>query len=346
MALWVLIVALLGGAVPADPEAPPPVLASHLKDGIPDPDDIVWMRGAFPGATAAEKADWAAIRGWLDRCFDAGTAKVRSDLQALGVSAAKLPGQQFAAPVCDRVASLNPSPDHPGSWEDHLAANREAKIVFDTFFYGAKLGFESAPFDPAWVNEEARTLLRAVVREQVYRTAVSWSANGGPPLSPAVEAAMMRRLWLMITIEDGKNTAMLKALVAQHGWPTIARVGARASDAAWLIVQHADMDPVFQLQALRLMEPLVATGGVSKANYAYLYDRVMLKLAGTQRYGTQAICAGGKWAPQPIELGVEVDAKRAEVGLDEPVATYIARLTTTFGPCPLEKPVEAPPRAP
>jgi hypothetical protein len=35
------------------------------------------------------------------------------------------------------------------------------------------------------------------------------------------------------------------------------------------------------------MEPLVAQGEVTKQNYAYLYDRIMLKLAGKQRYATQ-----------------------------------------------------------
>lgn len=332
---WALIAATLLGTAP-DPDAPPPALAAHVKDGVPDADDLAWMRGAFPGASGAEKADWEAVQAWVKHCFETGTAKVRSDLEALGVKAPAL-GEQFASPLCISVASLTPSPDHPGEWERYAAASSEAKTVYDTFFYGAKLGFESAPFDPAWAKEEARALLRAVVREQVYRKAMSWSASGGPALAPKVEEVLMRRLTMLMSIEDGKNTAMLKALVAEKGWPSISRVGARASDAAWLIAQHADLDPAFQLRALRLMEPLVAKGEVSKPNYAYLYDRVMLKIVGTQRYGTQMTCEAGKRVLRRIEVGVKVDAARAEVELG-PVAGYIAMMNTNFGPCPPDKP--------
>ncbi len=42
------------------------------------------------------------------------------------------------------------------------------------------------------------------------------------------------------------------------------------------------------------MEPLILSGEVSKGDYAYLYDRVMLKISGKQRYGTQAMCLDGK----------------------------------------------------
>src|SRR3546814_4825245 len=73
----------------------------------------------------------------------------------------------------------------------------------------------------------------------------------------------------------------------EKGWPTISAVGEKASHAAWLLAQHADDDPALQVRALRLMEPLAKAGEASKSNYAYLYDLVMLKLAGKQRYATQ-----------------------------------------------------------
>jgi hypothetical protein len=177
-------------------------------------------------------------------------------------------------------------------------------------------------------------LLHAVVREQVYRNALSWPATGGPPLAPGVQAALMRRIGMLVAIEDGKNTAMLKARVAAHGWPTIAEVGERAGGAAWLIVQHADMDPLFQLDALRKMEPLVPRGQVDRRNFAYLYDRVMLKAAGKQRYGTQwAGCARGARQLRPLESPDRLDALRAEAGL-EPLDAYRQTMDRAVGPCP------------
>lgn len=318
----------------AEPEIPPPppALAEHLKDGFPDPDAIGWMRGLFPGATEAEKAEWEAIETWNKACADVATDHVRAEIAAMGLTLPATDDRRYPPPLCAAVGSLQPPREAATDWNAFIAANREAGEVFAIFFHGAKLGFEAAPFDPAWTNEEARTLMYATVREQVYRKAMSWQADG-PALKPEVWQALQRRLSLAMTQQDAKNTAMLKAYVAEHGWPTITRVGKTASSAAWLLVQHADLDPAFQLKALRLMEPLVPKGEVSKSDYAYLHDRVMLKIAGTQRYGTQVTCKDGKRVPQPLEAGVELDAARAEMELN-PIADYLKMMDERFAPCP------------
>ncbi|RHW17701.1 hypothetical protein D1610_09700 [Sphingomonas gilva] len=311
---------------------PPAALAEHLKDGFPDPDDIGWMRGLFPGATDKERAEWNAIQDWVKACTDTGTARVRAEIIAMGQGAPSLGDRTYPPPLCAAVADLPPPKGMAKDWNAYLTAHQEAGRAFAIFFHGAKLGFESAPFDPAWANEDARMLMHATVREQVYRKAMSWPVDG-PKLEPAVWQAFRRRLTLAVTQEDAKNTAMLETYVAEHGWPTISRVGQRASGAAWLLVQHADLDPAFQLKALRLMEPLVSKGEVSKSDYAYLYDRVMLKIAGTQRYGTQMTCKDGELVPEPLEAGVEVDAARAEMGLN-PIADYQKMMDEGFAPCP------------
>lgn len=293
--------------------APPAAIAKHLKDGFPDPDDIGWMRGLFPGATEAQKTEWKAVQDWRNACFDAGTARVLAELTAMGQTTIAS-GESFPELLCAAVAGLTPPKDEALDWDAYLAANREAGKVFAIFFHGAKLGVESAPFDPAWANEEARTLMHATVRDQVYRKAMSWRVDG-PALAPEIWPVLDRRLGLAVTREDGKNTAMLKTYVAKHGWPTISRVGERASGSAWLLVQHADRDPAFQLKALRLMEPMVAIGEVSKRNYAYLYDRVMLKLSGKQRYATQFHCVAGQQQARPLEDESNIERHRASMGL-------------------------------
>ncbi len=75
---------------------------------------------------------------------------------------------------------------------------------------------------------------------------------------------------------------------------------------------------------LRLMEPLVASKEVSPSNYAYLYDRIMLKLAGKQRYGTQFWCKDGPNPEvRPLEQPDRIDELRAEMQL-QPLAEYAA----------------------
>ena len=109
-----------------------------------------------------------------------------------------------------------------------------------------------------------------------------------------------------------QNLTRLKEIVAQVGWPTTSMVGTDGSEAAWLLVQHADSEPAFQLQVLTTLEPLVRTGDISPKDYAYLYDRTHTP----QRYGTQGECdAGAVWHPRAIESGGEVDQRRAAIGL-------------------------------
>jgi hypothetical protein len=162
----------------------------------------------------------------------------------------------------------------------------------------------------------------------------SWAANErAPKLDPAIAPYFNAHLSNAVGQEDDRNTEFLKKLVSEKGWPTISSVGQRAAGNAWLLVQHADHDPAFQLQALRLMEPLVANGEVSKRNYAYLYDRIMLKLSGKQRFGTQFMgCDGDEHKLRPLENDKQLDKLRTEYEL-EPIAEYRKSMKEAFGPC-------------
>jgi len=126
---------------------------------------------------------------------------------------------------------------------------------------------------------------------------------------------------------DRENTAALKALMKIYPWFTISEFGSEASQNAWLLVQHADMDASFQRQVLAILEPLAAKGETNPKNFAYLYDRVASNFKNPaerkpQRYGTQGMCSGpGTWEPLPIEEPDKVDERRAAIGL-EPMAEY------------------------
>jgi hypothetical protein len=121
---------------------------------------------------------------------------------------------------------------------------------------------------------------------------------------------------------DQENLKRLKEIVAAEGWPTTSMVGTDGSKAAWLLAQHADSDPAFQLQILTTLEPLVQTGDISPKDYAYLYDRTHA----LQRYGTQGECdASAVWHPRTIESGEDVDQRRVAIGL-RPMREYIAQM--------------------
>lgn len=126
---------------------------------------------------------------------------------------------------------------------------------------------------------------------------------------------------------DQANLPRIKEIIAKVGWPGKSMVGEDGARAAWLLVQHADLDPAFQREMLAKIEPLVQTGEVSKKDYAYLYDRTH----DPQRYGTQGECHGeAGWKPRAIEAAESVDQRRTDVGLP-PMSEYIKLMNTV---CP------------
>ena len=133
---------------------------------------------------------------------------------------------------------------------------------------------------------------------------------------------------------DRYNTNQMKQIVKTYGWPTFTLIGRQAAGDAWLLVQHADLDPKFQRLCLDLMEPLLIQGEVSKANYAYLTDRVLSAEGKKQIYGTQFVQGmDGRWSPKPIEDPESVDRRRAEMGMPT-LAEYKKMLEEMYGTRP------------
>jgi hypothetical protein len=127
---------------------------------------------------------------------------------------------------------------------------------------------------------------------------------------------------------DRQNTARMRELVSTVGWPGRTLVGDDGAHAAWLLVQHADLDAPFQRRCLALMEPLVASGGVLGSHYAYLYDRIAVGENRPQRFGTQF---GPDSEPWPIEDEGQVDARRAAFGLGS-MDSYREEMLKMYGP--------------
>ena len=145
----------------------------------------------------------------------------------------------------------------------------------------------------------------------------------GNPLSKALMDE-----WTRI---DHDNTEWMKTVIAKHGWPGKNLVGEDGANAAWLFVQHADMDKPFQKQAILLLEAAVAKGEASGQQLAYLSDRVLTGEGKPQRYGTQFHEVDGKLVPQLIEDAAHVDERRANVGLGT-LAEYDKLMQSRFKP--------------
>jgi hypothetical protein len=132
---------------------------------------------------------------------------------------------------------------------------------------------------------------------------------------------------------DADNTARMKKLIEQYGWPGPDLVGEDGTEAAFLLVQHAEYE--LQKQALPLVRAAYLAKKLSGQDYALLLDRVLVKEGKPQVYGTQAK-PFDQWKDQepvlePVEDEANLDKRRAEVGLF-PIAEYRKLLKAVYFP--------------
>lgn len=171
----------------------------------------------------------------------------------------------------------------------------------------------------------AETWLEDQVARQVYIALQTESRSGDAYWASRLATAH-------VTMVDARATVLMRELLEQWDWIDRERFGAKISEYAWLLVQHADDHPEFQKLALSRMGPYLSGGGVKKANYAYLFDRVAVNAGEKQRYGTQPIwecTADGQLELQPAEDPERLDERRASLGM-KPAHIDLAQMAAGF----------------
>jgi len=152
-----------------------------------------------------------------------------------------------------------------------------------------------------------KELLERLDRDQAIRHELI--SNGVTHPDAKIEARMAEI--------DSANTARMKELVKQYGWPGPELVGVDGTEAAFMLVQHAEY--AFQKQMLPLVEAAYRQKKLHGQDYALLLDRVLVAEGKPQVYGTQAKrfdqWKGNEPVFDPIEDEANVDKRRAEVGL-------------------------------
>lgn len=117
-------------------------------------------------------------------------------------------------------------------------------------------------------------------------------------------------------IVDRQNTAKLKRIMADCGWPKRSIHSDKAVHDAWLIAQHADHDRPFQRQVLVAMEAAFRDGEAPGDLLAYLADRVATADGKPQPYGTQLRLEGPcEFVFYPLDERDKVEVRRKDVGL-------------------------------
>ncbi len=128
-----------------------------------------------------------------------------------------------------------------------------------------------------------------------------------------------------------QNQQELEAMIAADGWPKISDVGNSAAGAAFLVIQHADLDK--QKKYLPTIKALCEQKEASWQSYALMYDRIQTNEQKPQRYGSQVHYNDKtkKYELFPLEDETKVDQWRKEAGMG-PLAEYLAHWDIKFEP--------------
>jgi Family of unknown function (DUF6624) len=112
-----------------------------------------------------------------------------------------------------------------------------------------------------------------------------------------------------------ENNKRIKEIIGEFGWPLESDVGEEGSEATWLIVQHAVLEPEFQQKCINLLKTAVEKGEAKGVFLAYLQDRVLIRQGKPQIYGTQHEVVNSRMRPLPTENPDEVDRLRSALGI-------------------------------
>lgn len=181
------------------------------------------------------------------------------------------------------------------------------------------------------VNQKLRRELSGMLRDdQKYRGAVA-AIEKDETLSAAEKQKRVSAVWDKQDRLDKRNLKKLAGIIDKYGWPTRSAVGREGSFAAFLVVQHGDLE--YQKKYLPLLKEAARRSEAAPSDAAMLEDRILMREGRKQIYGTQLRFneATNKFELWPIEDEAGVDARRASVGLG-PLAEYLKQYGLEYKP--------------
>ncbi|HEY6330004.1 MAG TPA: DUF6624 domain-containing protein [Blastocatellia bacterium] len=128
---------------------------------------------------------------------------------------------------------------------------------------------------------------------------------------------------------DDANADRMVDIINQYGWPGPALVGRDGTEAAFVLIQHADRE--LQENVLPFIKRAYLDRELPGQDYALLVDRILIGKKKLQRYGTQVHFNGKEPEPDPIEDPANVDKRRAVLGMP-PLADYLKDLKKQYFP--------------
>ena len=134
------------------------------------------------------------------------------------------------------------------------------------------------------------------------------------------QSVQMDSLFKRMRHIDSINLSKVKQIINTYGWLGPQEVGKKGAQTLFLVIQHSDS--LTQVTYLPVLRKAVKEGKAKPQELALLEDRVLTQQGRKQIYGSQLrVNEAGKYEFFPIEDEINVNKRRASVGLD-PLENY------------------------
>lgn len=171
--------------------------------------------------------------------------------------------------------------------------------------------------EPKTVEYVKTVLSKVRDTDQAIRKEIQEKIKIHGPDSPEI-----KNLWEKQNKFDTENQQVVAEILEKYGWPKVSDYGNNEpAEVVFLVIQHSDLE--YQKRYFELARTAVECGDLRKSSFALLKDRILIGEGKKQIYGSQVQIdqKTGKASFYPIEDEVNVDKRRAEVGL-QPLAEY------------------------
>jgi hypothetical protein len=88
------------------------------------------------------------------------------------------------------------------------------------------------------------------------------------------ESKEYKYIWSQINRQDSICVNKLTQILKKHGWLGKSKVGVKANQTIWLIIQHSELE--IQEKYLPLLKESVANGESEGWHLAFLEDRILM----------------------------------------------------------------------
>jgi hypothetical protein len=130
--------------------------------------------------------------------------------------------------------------------------------------------------------------------------------------------------WIPIAQQqDSINLAETRSILDQYGWLGIDKIGKKANESLFLIIQHADSSVIHKYFPLLVQS--YELGQTPAKYYAMMLDRLLTDLGQKQVFGTQFKKENGKFVTFPLQDEKGVEQRRKRFGL-EPLSKQLKAL--------------------